>query len=63
MAALAYPLLFEAFALSAGFAILWLSFWTRDRRHHIRRVGDARASSVSISELAEPQQHLAVISL
>jgi hypothetical protein len=62
MIVFAYPLLFEVVALMAGFAILWLSFWVRDRRHHLQRVREARASGTSISELANPHQHLATIS-
>jgi hypothetical protein len=62
MIAFAYPLLFEAFALSVGFAILWLSFWVRDRRHHLQRGRDAQASSASSSELADPERDLAAIS-
>jgi hypothetical protein len=62
MIAFAYALLFEAFALSVGFATLWLSFWVRDRRHHLQRVREARASGASISELANSQQDLATIS-
>jgi hypothetical protein len=57
MIAFVYPLIIEAVALTAAFAILRLSFWVRDRRRQTQRVRDAGATSFSV--LANPQQEWA----
>lgn len=54
-----YPLIIEAVALAAAFAILRLSFWVRDRRRQTQRVRDAGATSFSV--LADPQQEWATL--
>ena len=45
MVAFLYPLIIEAVALAAVFAILRLSFWVRDRPRQSQRVRDAGATS------------------
>jgi hypothetical protein len=48
----AYTLLLEAVALAASFALLWLSFWVRDRRRSTRSSGHP-----PLSGLASEQQN------
>ena len=48
MVAFVYPLIIEAVALTAAFAILRLTFWMRDRRRQTQRVRDAGATSFSV---------------
>jgi hypothetical protein len=59
MIAFVYPLLIEAVALGAAFAILRLSFWVRDRRQRTERVRDAGVASFTV--LADPQQEWATL--
>jgi hypothetical protein len=59
MVAFVYPLIIEAVALTAAFAILRLTFWMRDRRRQTQRVRDAGATSFSV--LADPQQEWATL--
>ena len=59
MVPVVYPLITEAVALTAAFAILRLSFWMRDRRRQTQRVRDAGAASFSL--LADPQQEWATL--
>jgi hypothetical protein len=47
----AYTLLLEAAALATSFAMLWLSFWLRDRHRQHHRPG---ADFAAISEMARP---------
>ena len=54
MVPIVYPLITEAVALTAAFAILRLTFWVRNRRRQTQRVRDAGATSFSV--LADPQQ-------
>ena len=58
MVAFVHPLLIEAVALTAAFAILRLSFWVRDRRRQNQRVRDV---ATSFSVLADPQQEWATL--
>jgi hypothetical protein len=59
MVAFVYPLIIEAVALTAAFAILRLTFWMRDRRRQTQRVRDAGATSFSV--LADPQPEWATL--
>ena len=59
MVAFVYPLIIEAVALAAVFAILRLSFWVRDRPRQTQRVRDAGATS--FPDLADPQQEWATL--
>ena len=59
MVAFVYPLIIEAVALAAVFAILRLSFWVRDRRRQTQRVRDGGTTSFSL--LADPQQEWATL--
>jgi len=54
MVAFVYPLIIEAVALTAAFAILRLTFWIRDRHRQTQRVRDTGATSFSL--VADPQQ-------
>ena len=58
MVPIVYPLITEAVALTAAFAILRLSFWVRDRRRQNQRVRDV---ATSFSVLADPQQEWATL--
>jgi len=60
MVAFVYPLIIEAVALTAAFAILRLSFWMRDRRRETQGVRDAGATP--FSALADPQPEWATLS-
>src|SRR6476469_7501817 len=57
----AYTLLLEAVLGAASFAMVWLSFWLRDRRrrHHEPQLG--RANHQPRSDLARAQQDGAMV--
>jgi hypothetical protein len=59
MVAFVYPLIIEAVALTAAFAILRLTFWMRDRRRQTQRVRNVGATSFSL--LADPQPEWATL--
>ena len=59
MVAFVYPLIIEAVALTAAFAILRLSFWVGDRRRQTKGVRDDGATP--FSALADPQPKWATL--
>ena len=52
----AYTLLLEAAALATSFAMLWLSFWLRDRRQRHDELPPGRLNHQPKSDLARAQQ-------